>query len=73
VLGSDAIRGLSLANAFGDIDLRVTSMDEALPFYEALLPAPGFRQRHHGQVWKDAVFFADPCGNRFEVYFRQAG
>jgi hypothetical protein len=21
----------------------------------------------------DAVFFPDPCGNRFEVYFRQVG
>jgi catechol 2,3-dioxygenase-like lactoylglutathione lyase family enzyme len=127
-------------SGFGHIDLRVTSIEEALPFYEALLPALGFTQRYHGEEWKVwgatepplpatayfgitessehvpnenriafwaaepaevdriaavvqaaggrdvsgpkrmpygpdyyAVFFADPCGNRFEVYFRRAG
>jgi catechol 2,3-dioxygenase-like lactoylglutathione lyase family enzyme len=131
---------MARGNPFGHVDLRVTSMEEALPFYEALLPELGFSERHHGQEWKVwaatepplpatayfgitespghvpnesriafwaaeptevdriaavvenaggrdlsgpkpmpygpdyyAVFFADPCGNRFEVYFRQAG
>jgi catechol 2,3-dioxygenase-like lactoylglutathione lyase family enzyme len=39
-------------NPFGHIDLRVTSMDTALPFYEALLPELGFTRRFHGPVWK---------------------
>lgn len=127
-------------SGFGHIDLRVSSLQEALPFYEALLPELGFAERYHGNEWKVwaspepplpatayfgitesaghvpnenriafwaadpaevdriavvveaaggrdvsgpkrmpygpdyyAVFFADPCGNRFEVYFRQAG
>jgi catechol 2,3-dioxygenase-like lactoylglutathione lyase family enzyme len=33
-------------NPFGHIDLRVASMAEALPLYEALLPALGFTQRY---------------------------
>jgi catechol-2,3-dioxygenase len=37
---------------FGHIDLRVTSMAEALPFYEALLPVLGFTQRYDGPEWK---------------------
>jgi catechol 2,3-dioxygenase-like lactoylglutathione lyase family enzyme len=37
---------------FGHIDLRVPSMTEALPFYEALLPALGFTQRYDGPEWK---------------------
>jgi predicted enzyme related to lactoylglutathione lyase len=123
-------------NPFGHIDPRVSSMDEALPFYEALLPALGFRERYDGPKWKVfasgdslpagayfgivesaehvpnenriafwasdaaevdqiaatvksaggreisgpksmpygpdyyALYFADPCGNRFEVYHR---
>jgi predicted enzyme related to lactoylglutathione lyase len=118
------------------MDLRVSSMSEALPFYEALLPALGFSERYHGEEWKVfaareelpaaayfaitesaehvpnenriafwaadatevdriaalvegaggqeisgpkpmpygpdyyALYFADPCGNRFEVYHR---
>jgi catechol 2,3-dioxygenase-like lactoylglutathione lyase family enzyme len=131
---------MASGNPFGHVDLRVTSMEEALPFYEALLPALGFTQRYHSEEWKVwgahepplpatayfgitetpghvpnenriafwaadpaevdrvaavvegaggrdlsgpkrmpygpdyyAVYFADPCGNRFEVYFRQAG
>ena len=127
-------------SGFGHVDLRVTSLEEALPFYDALLPALGFTERYHGAEWKVwgatgpplpatayvaitqsaahvtnenriavwvaepaevdrvaavveaagglnvsgpksmpygpdyyAVYFSDPCGNRFEVYFRQAG
>jgi catechol 2,3-dioxygenase-like lactoylglutathione lyase family enzyme len=126
-------------NPFGHIDLRVSSLAEALSFYEALLPALGFVGRYDGEQWEafttelelpgavlfavtespghvpnenriafwvqDAaevdriaavleeagalevsgpkrmpfgpdyysVFFADPCGNRFEVYRRLAG
>ena len=37
---------------FGHIDLRVTSMAQALPFYEALLPGLGFTQRYDGPEWK---------------------
>ena len=39
-------------NPFGHIDLRVSSLTDALPFYEALLPALGFTQRYHGPEWK---------------------
>jgi catechol 2,3-dioxygenase-like lactoylglutathione lyase family enzyme len=118
----------------GHIDLRVSNMETALPFYEALMPALGFTQRYHGDTWKvwgksidayfavtespghlanenriafavdspaevdrlaavardagalelsgpkpmpygpdyHAVFFADPSGNRLEIYFRTA-
>ena len=38
-------------NPFGHIDLRVASMADALPFYEALLPALGFTQRYDGGAW----------------------
>jgi catechol 2,3-dioxygenase-like lactoylglutathione lyase family enzyme len=30
----------------------VEDVEAALPFYEALLPALGFTQRHHGDEWK---------------------
>ena len=39
-------------NPFGHIDLRVSSMDAALPFYDALLPELGFTRRFHGPQWK---------------------
>jgi len=54
-------------NRFGHIDLRVSDMDEALPFYAALLPALGFVHEYHGETWKvwqaegilpSAAFFA---------------
>ena len=39
-------------NPFGHIDLRVSDIDAALAFYDALLPALGFTERHHGDAWK---------------------
>src|SRR5262245_42963814 len=124
-------------NPFGHIDLRVPSVDEAMPFYAALLPHLGFTRERHDPEWKVfamegefpsvpwvafveqpdhrpnenrlsfwaasrrevdrlaevarsagarnvsgpkacpdysasyyAVFFEDPCGNRFEICFR---
>ncbi len=123
-------------NPFGHIDLRVSDLDAALEFYDALLPELGFTVRYHGEAWKVwattdslpstayfgiteerehrananriafwvgssaevdrlaeiarqagaaelsgpkpmpygpgyyAVFFADPSGNRLEIYFR---
>jgi catechol 2,3-dioxygenase-like lactoylglutathione lyase family enzyme len=39
-------------NPFGHIDLRVSKLETALPFYEALLPALGFTERYHGEQWK---------------------
>jgi catechol 2,3-dioxygenase-like lactoylglutathione lyase family enzyme len=39
-------------NPFGHVDLRVSSMHAALPFYEALLPELGFTRRFHGPEWK---------------------
>jgi hypothetical protein len=39
-------------SGFGHIDLRVSSIEETLPFYEALMPALGFTQRCHGEEWK---------------------
>lgn len=127
-------------SGFGHVDLRVSSLEEALSFYDALMPALGFTERYHGPEWKVwgatepalpateyfaitespahvanenriafwaaapaevdrvaaaveaaegrdisgpkpmpygpdyyALYFSDPCGNRFEVYFRQSG
>src|SRR5499427_403869 len=34
------------------MDLRVADLAAAQPFYDALLPALGFTQRYHGEVWK---------------------
>jgi catechol 2,3-dioxygenase-like lactoylglutathione lyase family enzyme len=39
-------------NPFGHVDLRVSDLDAALPFYDALLPALGFTARYHGEQWK---------------------
>jgi catechol 2,3-dioxygenase-like lactoylglutathione lyase family enzyme len=39
-------------NRFGHIDLRVSDMEPALAFYEALLPALGYTERYHGEEWK---------------------
>jgi catechol 2,3-dioxygenase-like lactoylglutathione lyase family enzyme len=39
-------------NPFGHIDLRVASLEDALPFYDALLPELGFTERYHGEQWK---------------------
>jgi catechol 2,3-dioxygenase-like lactoylglutathione lyase family enzyme len=39
-------------NPFGHIDLRVPSIAEALPLYEALLPALGFTRRYDGGAWR---------------------
>ena len=39
-------------NRFGHIDLRVSDMGAALPFYASLLPALGFVGKAHGEVWK---------------------
>ena len=131
---------VGIGNPFGHVDLRVSAIGEALPFFEALLPALGFTARYDGPEWKVfateegalpatayfgivessghvanenriafwvtdratvdriasivataggreisgpkempygpdyyAVFFCDPCGNRFEVYHRLAG
>ena len=49
-------------NPFGHIDLRVTSMDAALAFYEALLPALGFTRRFHGPEWKVWATELEPPG-----------
>jgi catechol 2,3-dioxygenase-like lactoylglutathione lyase family enzyme len=39
-------------NRFGHIDLRVADIGAALAFYDLLLPALGFTERHHGEEWK---------------------
>jgi len=39
-------------NPFGHIDLRVASMEDALPFYRRLLPALGFAHTHDSDEWK---------------------
>lgn len=39
-------------NPFGHIDLRVRDLAAAQEFYEALLPALGFTERYHGDLWK---------------------
>jgi catechol 2,3-dioxygenase-like lactoylglutathione lyase family enzyme len=37
---------------FGHVDLRVSALAVAFPFYDALLPALGFTNRYHGEEWK---------------------
>jgi catechol 2,3-dioxygenase-like lactoylglutathione lyase family enzyme len=39
-------------NPFGHIDLRVRDLAVAQRFYDALLPALGFTERYHGELWK---------------------
>jgi catechol 2,3-dioxygenase-like lactoylglutathione lyase family enzyme len=39
-------------NPFGHIDLRVRDLDEAVAFYDRLLPELGFTRRFHGELWK---------------------
>lgn len=39
-------------NPFGHMDVRVADLTAAQPFYDALLPALGFTERHHGETWK---------------------
>jgi catechol 2,3-dioxygenase-like lactoylglutathione lyase family enzyme len=39
-------------NPFGHIDLRVSDLDAAFAFYDALLPALGFTEGYHGEAWK---------------------
>jgi hypothetical protein len=61
-----------VANPFGHIDLRVSSMPEALPFYEALLPALGFTRPYHWPEWKVWATEQPPpaAAYTFEVYHR---
>ena len=40
-----------MANPFGHIDLRVTSMADGRPFYSALLPELGFTDEYPGGEW----------------------
>jgi catechol 2,3-dioxygenase-like lactoylglutathione lyase family enzyme len=37
---------------FGHTDLRVSDLDAALAFYDALLPELGFTERDHSEAWK---------------------
>jgi len=47
-------------NPIGHLDLRVRSMDESLPFFEALLPALGYTARYDGPEWKVFATEVDP-------------
>jgi predicted enzyme related to lactoylglutathione lyase len=40
-----------MANPFGHIDLRVTTMKDARPFYGVLMPALGFTDEYPGEEW----------------------
>jgi len=52
--------------AFGHIDLRVSDLAQAQAFYDALLPALGFSERYHGDLWK---VWAKPDPPPGAVYF----
>ena len=54
-------------NPFGHIDLRVRDLAIAQEFYEALLPALGFTERYHGDLWK---VWADKEELPATAYFR---
>lgn len=135
-MSPDPRRSIPTLNRFGHIDLRVSDINAAVGFYEALLPALGFTVPYHSEAWRVwattdplpatayfgiteerthvanenriafrvespaevdrlagvacqagatelsgpkpmpygpgyyAVFFADPSGNRFEIYVR---
>ena len=62
-------------NPFGHMDLRVSDLEAAFGFYDALLPALGFTKTYHGEEWK-VWATTDPLpstaygGNRLEVYVR---
>jgi catechol 2,3-dioxygenase-like lactoylglutathione lyase family enzyme len=60
-------------NPFGHIDLRVSSMDAALPFYEALLPQLGFTRRFHGPEWKVWATELEPPGAAYLGIVESAG
>jgi catechol 2,3-dioxygenase-like lactoylglutathione lyase family enzyme len=45
-------RAVFCVNPFGHIDLRVRELAAAQAFYDALLPALGFTERYHGDLWK---------------------
>jgi catechol 2,3-dioxygenase-like lactoylglutathione lyase family enzyme len=47
-------------NRFNHIDLRVPRLEEALPFYAALLPALGFTRTRHDAQWKVFGFEGAP-------------
>jgi catechol 2,3-dioxygenase-like lactoylglutathione lyase family enzyme len=49
-------------NPFGHIDLRVSSMAVAVPFYDTLLPELGFTRRFHGPEWKVWATELEPPG-----------
>jgi catechol 2,3-dioxygenase-like lactoylglutathione lyase family enzyme len=44
-------------NPFSHVDVRVPNLENALPFYEKLLPALGFTRVFHTPLWK--VFAAE--------------
>ena len=39
-------------NHFGHMDIRVTDMETAMPFYSAVLPSLGLTREYHGAKWK---------------------
>ena len=53
-------------NPFSHIDIRVSDLDAALPFYEKLLPALGFTRAFHTPNWK---VFAAPGELPEAAYF----
>jgi len=63
-------------NKYSHIDLTVNSWEKVRDFYEHLLPALGFTRIEDGprlfpiSPTHYAVFFRDPCGNRFEMLHR---
>jgi catechol 2,3-dioxygenase-like lactoylglutathione lyase family enzyme len=60
-------------NPFGHVDLRVASMDAALPFYDALLPELGFTRRFHGPEWKVWAAELEPPGAAYIGIVESAG
>jgi len=67
------VTGPVARNPFGHIDLRVASMAEALPFYEALLPALGFTQRYDAPEWKVFANTEPPPSSAYIAITESAG
>jgi predicted enzyme related to lactoylglutathione lyase len=60
-------------NPFGHVDLRVSSMAEALPFYEQVMPALGYTRRFHGPEWKVWGAELDPPAAAYLGIVEQTG
>lgn len=58
---------------FGHIDLRVSEIGAAVAFYDQLLPALGFTERHHGEQWKTWATTEPPPSTQYFAITEEPG